>query len=133
MYSFRNPDRRPVSLVNDLPSLTKQSEKDACDINRIMRRYEATGMLEHTSRIQGVFSDVSDAVDYQSALHVVDSATNAFYSLSAKVRKRFNNNPAELLDFVRNPANRKEALDLGLLREQQVELPLAPPPPVDSK
>ena len=43
------------------------------------------------------------------------AADDAFMALPAAVRERFNNDPAELVDFVSDVNNRSEAIDLGLI------------------
>ena len=46
---------------------------------------------------------------------MVLAADDAFMALPANVRERFNNDPAELVDFISDVANRSEAIDLGLI------------------
>lgn len=122
MYSFRPPVRRRITVEFTKPSLTKQSEKDACDVNRIMAKYKSSGVLDHVaSATSRNFLDVSEVVDYQTALNTVQRAEDAFFSLPAKVRSRFHNDPHQLLVFLRDSSNRDEARKLGLL---QGELPL---------
>lgn len=96
------------------PTLTKQSFKDDCDVNVILKRFETTGILpEATSSPQ--FGDFADVDDYQSALHKVMAAEDAFMSLDAKLRLRFENDPVRFVDFVSNPANNAELIALGLV------------------
>lgn len=104
-----------VVYVNDEPSLTKQSFSEDCDINVIMARFEKTGVLPSSVNDSPRYGDFSDVVDYDESLRVVMEADEAFMSLPAKVRARFQNDPSELIEFVRDPANMQEARDLGLL------------------
>ena len=46
---------------------------------------------------------------------MVMAADDAFMALPANIRERFNNDPAELVDFVSDDRNRSEAIDLGLV------------------
>jgi hypothetical protein len=41
-----------------------------------------------------------------------------FMSLPAKIRSRFQNDPGAFLDFVQNPENRDEMIELGLAKAQ---------------
>lgn len=98
---------------------TKQSFKDECDINTIMRRYQQTGTLEHVQRREAQYADCTGR-DYQTAMELIANARSAFEELPAAVRDRFDNDPAELLDFVRDPDNAEEAAELGLLSPEGV-------------
>lgn len=104
-----------VQYVNDEPSLTKQSESEDCDINVIMARFEKTGLLTHSNDASPRYGDFADVVDYDESLRVVMEADEAFSSLPARVRARFENDPSQLIDFVRDPANKQEAINLGLI------------------
>lgn len=119
-------DPKTGELVKE-PSLTKQDQADACDINRIVRQYNATGVYSHVNEraAQGMYADLSSAPDYQDALNIIARANEAFESLPASVRERFMNDPARFLDFMGDPVNQDEAIRLGLatLREEPVEPP----------
>lgn len=82
-------------------SLTKQSEKDACDINLIANRYMKAGYnpddMPSPSFGEDVM-DVSDAPDYQTAMNVVAQNNSAFEALPSAVRLQFMNSPAKWMD-----------------------------------
>lgn len=99
-------------------SLTVQSEKDNCDINVLMARYEKSGVLPVMNR-PPVYADVFDIPSFQESLETVIAAQNAFDSLDAKVRDRFNNDPAKLIEFLAEEDNYHEALKLGLVEARQ--------------
>lgn len=93
---------------------TKQSFKDECDINIIMKRFERTGTLNWVNRHSPQYGDVS-GLEFQTAMDIVAAGKSAFAALPARIRDRFRNDPAQFLDFVQNPANAAEAAELGLL------------------
>jgi len=105
--------RVSVMTVNTDPSMTQQQYKDECDINHIMSRYMQTGELPRTKL--GVYGDFSDMPDYQTALNTVLQAQDAFASLPAQIRQRFGNDPGALLEFLHDPSNKGEAIELGLV------------------
>lgn len=109
-----------IETINEEPSLTQQHYKDSCDINNIVLRYAKTG--EPIPALTGVYADLSDAPTYQEALAIIEQAQSAFGTLDAKVRSRFQNDPAQLLSFLGDNANREEAIQLGLI---------TPPPPAN--
>lgn len=92
---------------------TKQSFKDECDINTIMRRYAVTGQLSHVSSKPPAYLD-TPAIDFQNAMFVVADARERFASLPSHLRDRFGNDPAQLLAFLENADNLSEAVKLGL-------------------
>lgn len=93
-------------------SRTLQSDKDACDINIIVGRAEATGFAAWTNQNQPQWGvDVSGVMDYKSARDFVFAAEEQFMELPAKVRARFDNDPGKFLAFVENPT--PESIDEG--------------------
>lgn len=134
--TFKKPygkrDRVTFQTVGD--SRTQQNFKKECDINNILKKYQKTGLVEHVSLFKGNYEDLSDPVDYQTALNICIDAQNAFDSLPSSIRKRFANNPQSFIEFVNDPANSDEMYDLGLAERPKVdsatdnpELPAADP------
>jgi len=110
-------------------SRTKQAFKDECDINKIMARFVRTRTLDWVSDVAPRYGDLI-GWDYQEALNQVARGKEMFKALPAKVRSRFHNDPAELLDFLADEDNRDEARKLGLLKKPQeaAAQPVATPP-----
>lgn len=123
---FRTPytTRYRVVTVNDEPSLTKQSFQDECDINRIMDKFTKTGVLNHVARHKERYG-YATATDLREALDIIQEGQDMFDALPARVRKRFNHDPAEFLAFVQDNANYAEMADLGLLSEEATSTYLA--------
>lgn len=119
--------RRRVQIMFNDPSLTKQEYKEESDINNIVARSRVTGELPQTRSIPQ-YGDFSSLPDYQTALNTIQQADEAFLSLDSKIRARFDNNPGALIDFLQNPANLKEAIDLGIIEKPPLEPPKMPVP-----
>lgn len=119
-------DRERVAVDGFGPGRTKQSFKNQCDINFILRGYRKTGVVPQN--VDGEFLDVPGGLDYQAMLNYVMAANAAFAGMPAELRKRFDNNPQKLLEFVGDASNREEAITLGLIDppEEPVEAPTAP-------
>lgn len=114
-FYTRYGKRIAVQLEFHFPSLTEQHHKDACDVNFIMRQYQERGVLPEM-RSGGTFGDFSASpVDFREACELVRTAREKFESLPSNVRERFNNDPGALLEFLDDPANRDEAVKLGLV------------------
>lgn len=112
-----NYDRDAVSKATSLRctdiSKTVQSQKEQADINNIVKAFGVTGKLPMNIRVPQ-YGDFTGAYDYQTALNAVMAAEKSFMQLPAKVRDRFKNDPQQLLQFVSDPKNREEAIELGL-------------------
>lgn len=107
--------KQKVRVVNTEPSKAKQSFKAECDVNNILARYQKTGVLEFRNQNEPRYGEVP-VIDYREALIEVRKAETMFMELPSSVRKRFKNDPGELLAFVQDPANRTEGERLGLFK-----------------
>lgn len=96
------------------PTLTKQSFKEECDIDVILRRYADTGVIDHVKQFKGEYGSFLDVQDYHTSMNQVVAAQEMFMSLPAQVRARFRNDPAEFLAFCGNPDNQDEMVKMGL-------------------
>lgn len=108
-------DHRTGEFVTP-PSMTKQEFKKECDINNILKQYKVTGMVSHISEKArlGTYEDLPDPLDFQESLGLVEEARRSFMTLPAKIRDRFGQDPVRFLEFVADPANAKELVELGL-------------------
>lgn len=116
-----------VCQYNDEPTLTIQSEKDACDIDKIVSKFKTTGLMTNVRQDTPQYGDFSEVTDYQTALIRIQEADEAFMTLPAAIRKRFDNDPGKLIQFLENSENRAEALELGLIDGQKEDSSVAPP------
>lgn len=96
------------------PSLTKQAMGQETDINNIMRKYEQDGIITHLSKYKGQYGDFTNVVDYHSALNTMIDADDAFASLPSRIRGEFDNDPGKFLEFVHNPENHDQMVEMGL-------------------
>lgn len=115
MKEFRSAYSGPVRFAfsTNGPSLTRQSFKDECDINLIMRRYENNGILPPVMGSEARFLDCTGE-DYQSAMFLISAARSQFMDLPSSLRDRFENDPGRLLEFLNDDSNMDEAIKLGL-------------------
>lgn len=120
------PERKP-GIIFPEETRAKQSFKDDCDINNLLKRYEKTGVLPHNVKGPGQYADISDVSDYQTACNIVIQARENFDALPSKLRARFHNSPEEFLAFTLDPANAEEMVNLGLAVKRPDEaVPEAP-------
>lgn len=109
---------RPLVQIDcSEPVLTQQHFKNDCDIDQILAKYARTGTFDHLASRNGDYSDLLDATDFHDCMNRVIEAQEVFNSIPAHVRARFQNDPAQFLEFVSNPANRNEMVRMGLMAE----------------
>ena len=119
--------------VSKMPSMTKQSFKDECDINNIVRKFELTGQLDaiHLNRAAGMYVDLPDGLDLQNSLDMIHRAETAFMSLPAGVRAEFDNDPVRFVEFFNDPspANQEKVIAWGLAVDNRPPSSTPEPPP----
>lgn len=123
--------RKRKGLVTPEPSRTKQSFRDECDINNVMKKFERTGILPEMIKQNPQYGDFSDVESFQEAQNIVIHANEQFMALDAHIRKRFDNNPAKFLEFVSYPENLDEMVKLGIATKKEKKE--ATPPDVPSE
>lgn len=120
-------DRERLSFQTTGESLTHQSMQDECDINQIMLKWQKTGIIEHTNTYEGRYGDFTETpIDYQEALNQVREAEDMFMSLPSSIRRQFENNPQEFLEFVGDPKNAEKLVDMGLAHGREEDVLEAP-------
>lgn len=105
-------------------SLAQQQFKDESDINNILKQFNVTGELPNAP-LSPRYGDFTGISDYKTALDRVIAADEEFMNLPATLRARFDNEPANLIEFLENEQNRSEAEKLGLVNAK-TELDNAP-------
>lgn len=127
---FNPPAKDGLIFTEEDESLTQQHFAEEADVNNIMRRYAQTGYIVdplNPGTAKPMFGDFSVDFDYQEAQNMLISANNQFMALPADLRKRFGNNPGELLAFLADSNNKDEAIRLGL-----IDPPEVPPAPLET-
>lgn len=109
--------RPSPGIVFDEASRTQQHFKDECDIDRILKKYSETGFLVNPleQRRPAKWGDFSSVADYQASMNRLAQVQEAFEALPSRVRERFYNDPMQMLAFLEDPANKDEAVKLGLV------------------
>jgi len=105
--------RIPGTKFNDI-SRTVQSEAIHCDINRIIEKFQKTGVIPFQT--QGVFGDFTKETDLMAHKAKIHLAKSKFEELSYELRNRFKN-VESLLDWLSDSNNKEEAIELGLIAD----------------
>lgn len=116
-----------VRTYNYEPSKTQQHFKDEHDINNIMKKYLKQGIsYNQLPNPSGIYGDFSNVKDYQNSLQTIIDADQAFLTIPSNIRKRFDNDPQKLFEFLNDKKNLDEAISLGLIEKPVVTE--TPPP-----
>lgn len=113
--------RVTVETVNTKPELTQQQFKDDVDITKVMKKYKTQPGFNKWFNSKpitgGGYTDLTKAKDYLGSLQTVVDAQNAFAALPSELRSRFNNDPAEMLNFIHDKKNYQECIKLGIFEK----------------
>ncbi|UDN67544.1 internal scaffolding protein [robinz microvirus RP_41] len=128
LYDFVARSEEAGLLCED-PSLCVQSQAEDADINVIIDRFGLTGQIPTNLRVPES-QDFGDYVfDFASAQRVLIEGANEFMKLPAKIRSYFDHDPATFMNFMQDPANADELIDMGL----RVRPVIVPAPDVPAK
>lgn len=95
-------------------SLTKQEMTDDTDINKILAKARQGIPPDHFALQEAIYGQFENVGDYQAQMNRVIQAREAFEALSSKIRNRFANQPGKLLEFMDDPSNHDEGVELGI-------------------
>jgi phage internal scaffolding protein len=132
-YDFQKRNDASAIFFDSKDSKTRQEFASQCNINNIIKKYVKNGNNPFVISQDAKYGDFTNIPSHQDALDLVISAQNHFDQLPAKLRSRFNNDPAELLNFLSDVDNRKEAIELGLVQDLDSASKIKIPPSADDK
>lgn len=101
-------------LTDFEPTRTKQSQKDECDINNILKKYKRTGVISAKIKENPLYGDYSTVTDFRDSVEIILKAQNQFDALPSHIRERFANSPEKFLVFCHDEKNVDEMVKLGL-------------------
>lgn len=112
-----------VGSRNDEPTMTQQHFTAECDVNNILAKFVRTGILDTIG--PGTYEDVSDSLDYLTALQTIQRANEVFEALPSKIRAEFQNDPAQYLAFVEDSSNLERGIELGIFTKNATKKELS--------
>nr|QJB20813.1 MAG: internal scaffolding protein [Microvirus sp.] len=113
-YNLRKNGTRIIGIQNEEDSLTDPSFASECNVNNIVKKFKNTGQITHLAKREGVYADVSTVTDLLTATIQVQKASEAFKTIPAELRRKLNEDPAQLIEFLNDPENDEEAIYYGL-------------------
>ncbi len=99
--------------ITTLDARTEQCHRDECDINKIIAKYDRTGVLNHVNEFEARYEDLT-GLDYQTMLNTVANAQSMFEGLPSEIRNQFANDPAKFISFMDDENNNEQMYEMGL-------------------
>ena len=91
---------------------TKQSFKDSCDINKMLRKAQKTGSIAHLQKYPEAVYGVFEGYDLLEAHGQITRANDIFNDLPSEIRNEFNNDALKFAGFASNPENNERLREL---------------------
>jgi len=115
-------DLPPVKpTINKLPSKTVQSFGNEVNINQIMARAKKRQAVYINPRQPIWGEDVSQGMSFHDTLNRIAEIRGQFMALSPDLRDHFDNDPAKMLEFIKDPKNEAEGRKIGLYEPLKAE------------
>ncbi len=102
---------KPYTPEYEKPGRTKQSFKDSCDVNKILKKAQKTGTISHLNKHQATYGDLS-GFDFTEAQIQLAKAGEIFDDLPSEIRREFDNSPAKFFEFANDVDNVEKLGDL---------------------
>ena len=107
-------DKRVMRIVDPETKCAQDHFKDECDVNRIIERYQATGVLTHVQNNQARYGEMPSGEAFQSMMTQIAEARSLFEELPSKARQHFNHDPVQFLNYIQDDPSLDILDDLGL-------------------
>lgn len=104
-----NPDWSKKKILDSMAvvpgqSRTKQSFKDETDIDKILKKAQMSGSLDHLTEHGGSYGDFA-GFDFHESQTMLAEGTQIFSELPSEVRNEFGNSVSAFFEFVNRPEN----------------------------
>ncbi len=95
---------KPEVKVYTKHGRTKQSQKDECDINKLLSRAARSDTLSHLDKYQSQYGNFAD-YDFENHITQIAAGQTIFENLPAEVKREFAQSPQSFFEYVTNPKN----------------------------
>jgi len=101
------------------PSMTQIHFADECDVNRIVKRFAETGIVQRTQKGPPAYGDATEASYHEAMCHVA-IINSQFDALPSGVRAHFANDPGKYVAAFEDTERRAELQGLGLIEPDPI-------------
>lgn len=98
------PDRVPAPDYSD--DMTKQSFKDECDINQILKKAQKEKTIAHLQKYDQAVYGQFEGLDLLEAHNLCAKAKQIFSEAPSEIRNEFNQDPFAFAAYCSNPENK---------------------------
>lgn len=116
------PERKEGWLY-DFDDKTIQNHGQGTSVPEIFKRYQLTGQLPDTGRVEQFF-DVTKIPSLVESLNFGAKFTNYFASLPSAVRDYFHNDPQRLMVAIGDDKQKDKLIEFGVLTKAKVAPPV---------
>lgn len=116
--------------THDPKVMVKQEFADECNIKNILENYTISKKITHINPLEPQYG-FATGNDFRESLEIVQIARDNFMKLPSALRRDFDNDPANFLNFASDPANASEMASMGLIDPIDVPGSKTAPPPQD--
>lgn len=110
-------------------SQTKASFAKQVNVNRIVKEYANTGVMDHVNTREPVYGDTTMVQHLSDAVLLVEKADAEFMELPAKVRQAAGQDPVTFLEMLSTADGTQALVDAGLPVEGMSPTPPRAPAP----
>ncbi len=104
MSAYFGKHGKPEVRKYKLHGRTKQSQKDECDINMLLERYNRDAAAGHLEKYGAQYGNYAD-YDFENHVTKIAEMNTIFERLPAEVKKDFGQSTHKFFEFVTDPEN----------------------------
>lgn len=92
---------------------TKQSFKDQCDVNKMLKKAQRVGSIAHLMKHdKAIYGDFDGEFTLMEAQTQIRRAGEIFDELPSELKKEFNHDPLKFVKFAGDPENNEKLAEL---------------------
>lgn len=123
LHKFSENRIKKLAMLPSGNSKMQQHLVAETDINRIISKYNKTGIITHIARAKKVYGDFTELKDVAEAMDTTTKAQAVFESLPAELRNKFGNSIPGFFEYIHDPNNREQCEQWGIFEKQQNNTP----------
>lgn len=112
-HNYDRENHRPKKMFTKPSRVCKEFQAD-CDIDKILRKYAASGTSPFSTEEQNTYTSHDVNQDYQYWQNQIIKTKEDFMRLSAENRAHFKHDPSKFLLYMQDPDNYQDGVNRGI-------------------